>query len=152
MKFFRLIFLVSLLFHITNHLYGQSFYDYYVTKSKAWNVIGDLFSPPSHLENKLGNYRSPLRFYEGDTVLTKKDWSYRREEIRNRWMDMMGPWPEIITNQKFEIISTEKIEDFVQHKVRFYWTPNEQTEGYLLIPDRQGSKPAVISVFYEPET
>ncbi|MFA6795879.1 MAG: prolyl oligopeptidase family serine peptidase, partial [Proteiniphilum sp.] len=55
-------------------------------------------------------------------------------------------------NQEFEILSSTKREDFTQHKVRFYWTPNEQTEGYLLIPDKKGSKPAVVTVFYEPET
>ena len=64
----------------------------------------------------------------------------------------MGPWPEVMKNQEFEILSSTKREDFTQHKVRFYWTPNEQTEGYLLIPDKKGSKPAVVTVFYEPET
>ncbi len=40
----------------------------------------------------------------------------------------------------------------MQYCVRFYWTPNEQTEGYLLVPDKEGKKPAVITTFYEPET
>lgn len=40
----------------------------------------------------------------------------------------------------------------MQYRVRFYWTPNEQTEGYLLVPDKEGKKPAVITTFYEPET
>ncbi len=55
-------------------------------------------------------------------------------------------------DQKLEIIDTQQRENFTQHKVRFYWTPNEQTEGYLLIPNKEGKKPAVITVFYEPET
>ena len=64
----------------------------------------------------------------------------------------MGKWPPIIKNQKFEILDTLKRENFYQYRVRFYWVPNEQTEGYLLIPDKRGKKPAIISVFYEPET
>lgn len=62
-------------------------------------------------------------------------------------MNLMGKWPPIIKNQKFEILDTLKRENFYQYRVRFYWVPNEQTEGYLLIPDKRGKKPAIISVF-----
>ena len=34
----------------------------------------------------------------------------------------------------------------------FRWLPSETTEGYLLVPHRKGRKPAVITLFYEPET
>lgn len=47
---------------------------------------------------------------------------------------------------------TTEREDFKQHLVRFYWTPLEQTYGYLLEPNKKGKHPAVITVFYEPET
>lgn len=46
---------------------------------------------------------------------------------------------------------TTEREDFKQHLVRFYWTPLEQTYGYLLEPNKKGKHPAVITVFYEPE-
>lgn len=65
---------------------------------------------------------------------------------------MMGEWPELITDQTFEILETTRRENFTQHKVRFRWLPNATTKGYLLIPDGEGKKPAAISVFYEPET
>src|SRR5699024_1297795 len=34
------------------------------------------------------------------------------------------------------------------------WIPNQQTKGYLLVPDedRKKKNPAVITVYYEPET
>jgi len=136
----------------TGNLSSQSFYHYYKAKNKAWGAISNYFMPPVRFENQLGDYRSPLRFYNGEKVMTKENWQNRRTEIRNRWMDMLGPWPEVIRDQEFEILSTIQREDFIQHKVRFYWTPNEQTEGYLLIPDKKGPKPAVVTVFYEPET
>lgn len=91
-------------------------------------------------------------FYNGDSVKTKADWQKRRSEIKNKWMEMMGEWPPLLTSQWFEVISQEQREDFTQYKVRFYWTPDEQTEGYLLVPNKKGKKPAVITVFYEPET
>ncbi|MDR2915933.1 MAG: S9 family peptidase [Tannerella sp.] len=121
-------------------------------KSDTWNKIEAYFDPPEEFKNQYGDYRSPLKFYNGETVRTKPDWQKRREEIRYKWMSLMGEWPPIIKGQKFEIMETTHRENFTQHRIQFYWTPNQQTEGYLLIPDKKGKKPAVITVFYEPET
>ncbi len=67
-------------------------------------------------------------------------------------MSLLGQWPPVITGQTLEILDTLHRGNFMQYRVRFYWTPNEQTEGYLLVPDKEGKKPAVITTFYEPET
>lgn len=123
-----------------------------LTHQEAWNKLSAYFTPPPIYRYNYGSYRSPLLFYNGDTVKTANDWQKRRTEIKERWMDMMGHWPPVMTGQQLEILDTLKREDFRQCRVRFYWTPNEQTEGYLLIPDKKGKKPAVITVFYEPET
>jgi len=64
----------------------------------------------------------------------------------------MGPWPELITTPEVSILVTERRDNFVQHTVRFRWLPEEFTTGYLLIPDGSGPRPAVVTVFYEPET
>lgn len=152
MQHIKLYILFGFVIWVPGKLSSQSFYHYYETKNRAWSNIANYFTPPARLENQMGDYRSPLRFYNGDKVETKEDWQKRRKEIRDRWMERMGPWPEVIRDQAFEVLSSTQKEDFTQHKVRFYWTPNEQTEGYLLIPDKKGSKPAVITVFYEPET
>ena len=57
-------------------------------------------------------------------------------------------------DQELEIIDSVHREDFTQYTVRFNWTPQEKTQGYLLVPDgdRKEKKPAVITVYYEPET
>lgn len=133
---------------------SQSFYQYYTIKNKAWKTISPCFSPPEEytMRYQHEDYRSPLLFYNGDSVKTKQDWKKRREEIHSRWMEMMGAWPPLLKEQEFEIVDEEKVETFTRYKVRFNWTPNEQTEGYLLVPDTKGEKPAIITVFYEPET
>lgn len=120
--------------------------------NENWRTITPYLNPPEKYRNKYEGYRSPLFFYDGLPVKTKGDWEKRRKEIRSHWMEMMGEWPPIIEDQQFTILETVQREDFTQYKVRFYWTPNEQTDGYLLIPETRGKKPAVISVFYEPET
>ena len=121
-------------------------------KERLWNQISAFFSPPGEFHDKFGGYRSPLKFYNGDSVRSAKDWARLKEEIKNRWHEMMGEWPPLIGNQQFEIIESEERENFIQHKVRFFWLPGEQTQGYLLIPKGEGEKAAVITLFYEPET
>jgi dienelactone hydrolase len=122
-------------------------------KQEIWKKIAPYFSPPAQYENKFGDYRSPLKFYSGKAVRTKNDWRKRREEIYDRWSDMLGEWPALLKEQKMEILDSVAREDFTQYSVRFYWTPAERTQGYLLVP-RGGNakKPAVITVYYEPET
>jgi len=123
-----------------------------ISNDTIWNKIEPFFTPPSAYLNNLGNYRSPLIFYDGNPVNNKDDWQQRRIEILNRWHNLMGEWPSLIKNQDLEILETIQRENFIQNRVRFYWTPQEQTEGYLLVPERGGKKPAVVIVYYEPET
>ncbi len=125
------------------------------TKREAavvWEKIATDFSVPAAYVDDYGTYRSPLKFYNGNMVRTPEDWQKRNKEIRNRWQKLMGHWPALITDKKLEILDSVRRENFMQYKVRFYWLPDEQTEGYLLVPDGEGEKPAVITVFYEPET
>ncbi|MFC1508247.1 sialidase [Candidatus Omnitrophota bacterium] len=120
--------------------------------SQMWDKIASFFSAPSNYIEKYGDYRSPLTFYDGRRVKTPEDWKKRREEILSRWHEMMGAWPAFIEKQDVEILKMERRENFTQYHIRFNWTPNEKTDGYLLIPDGEGKRPAVITVYYEPET
>ena len=121
-------------------------------KEKLWEQLAPYFSPPEEYRKVYGDFRSPLKFYNGEPVRSAEEWERRRGEIKSRWHEMMGQWPELITSQQFEVIESEERENFTQHKVRFFWLPGQATEGYLLVPHGKGKKPAVITVFYEPET
>jgi hypothetical protein len=112
------------------------------------------YTPPSEFAGDGGDFRSPLLFEDGSRVTTAEQWQKRREEILSIWTAHLGEWPEVITEPEVEILDTTKRENFTQHRVRFLWTPTEKTTGYLLIPDkaRPGQAPAVVTVYYEPET
>ncbi|MGB4398101.1 MAG: acyl-CoA thioester hydrolase/BAAT C-terminal domain-containing protein, partial [Daejeonella sp.] len=121
--------------------------------SKAnWKDISSFFVPPTSFQGKFGKYRSPLNFYDGRQVKTQEDWKERRTEILYRWTELMGKWPPFIKNQTMEVLETTPRDGYTQLRVRFSWLPNETTDGYLLLPDGGGKKPAVITVFYEPES
>jgi dienelactone hydrolase len=127
-------------------------YGYGQSDDPAWSRLRPYFSPPEIFQRQYGNLRSPLRFYDGREVKSKKDWAVRRQEIRTRWMALMGPWPDLISHPQYSLLDSSLRENFIQYKIRFYWRPDETTDGYLLIPLKKGKKPAVITVFYEPET
>ncbi|MDB4582978.1 S9 family peptidase [Draconibacterium sp.] len=123
-----------------------------VAKQELWQEIAPFFIPPDSFKNRYGDFRSPLKFDNGNTVRTPEEWKKRRKELADQWQNMMGKWPPLLKNQKFEFLDSVKRENFMQYKVRFYWLPNEKTEGYLLLPDGKDIRPAVITVYYEPET
>jgi len=120
--------------------------------AELWKQIQNHFEPPTEFVEDFGLYRSPLIFNDGSDVRTRDDWKHRRAEILKQWTKLLGEWPPLITQPKVEILESKRREKFVQHQVRFEWIPGELTTGYLLIPDGSGKRPAVLSVFYEPET
>jgi len=123
------------------------------SKSSALpDTLKPYFSPPPAWKGKLGKYRSPLKFADGTQVKTAADWKRRRAEILTQWQTMLGKWPPLDTNPKVEILESKRRESFMQHRIRFAWTPQKKTIGYLLIPVSKGPHPAVVTVFYEPET
>jgi hypothetical protein len=124
------------------------------SKKQIWKKISPYFAPPPEFADSLGSYRSPLKFYNGRLVRSSADWERRRNEIKNQWHRMMGEWPEVLTEQRFEFLDSTQQTGFMQYRVRFLWMPGQPTEGYLLVPDGSSEKkrPAVITVFYEPET
>ena len=121
-------------------------------KSNSTDRLREFFIPPNEWKGKLGNYRSPLIFNDESKVETPKDWSRRRIEIRKIWMHLMGQWPKLIMEPKVMVLSEIRRGNFRQLKVRFKWTPVESTTGYLLIPNGKGKRPAVVTVYYEPES
>ena len=123
------------------------------TPEDLYKRLAPYFSPPADLAKDLGTFRSPLKFYDGTPVKTADDWAKRREEIRKKWHDLMGPWPELVAKPKIEYLEKEHRENFTQHHVKIEVAPGRMTEDtYLLIPDGKGPFPAVLVVFYEAKT
>ncbi len=108
--------------------------------------------PPKAYTDDLGNDKSPLDFADGSRAQTPADWRRRRSEILSTWQDLLGKWPPLITDPDVEVLDSRRRDGFTQQKIRFRWTPTETTTGYLLRPDGAGPFPAVVTVYYEPET
>jgi dienelactone hydrolase len=120
--------------------------------ASAWRAIAPFFQPPVEFANQLGHFRSPLLFNDGSAVTNAAGWPRRRAEILREWNELMGSWPNIIERPKLEILSETNREQFVQRRVRVEIGPEQTGEGWLLLPEGHGPFPAVLVVFYEPET
>jgi hypothetical protein len=104
------------------------------------------------LAGDFGAYRSPLVFDDGRPVKTAEDWAKRREELLRYWHTMLGPWPPPIDRPSVEVLESKRRDNFTQKKVRIEAAPQLHLDGYLLVPDGAGPRPAVLVVYYEPET
>ncbi|MGV3485439.1 MAG: dienelactone hydrolase family protein [Planctomycetaceae bacterium] len=121
--------------------------------SPYWKKIEPFFSPPAAYQGQFGTYASPLMFRDGSVARSADDWARRRREILGEWESLLGKWPPLIEQPVVEVLDTQSRDGITQHRIRFAWTPDEKTTGYLLIPDRRSSPcPGVVTVYYEPET
>ena len=115
--------------------------------------LAPFFAPPPEFARDFGDYRSPLKFSDGHTVQSAAEWPARRAEILKSWPGRLGAWPALLGKPRIDIRTTERRENFTQHKVRVDIGPGpRQCDGWLLVPDGSGPFPAVLAVFYEPET
>lgn len=122
-------------------------------------VSGDLPGPlasafrcPAEFHGDLGKYRSPLTFDDGRPVRDADGWQRRRKEILTAWYGIIGAWPPLIEGPRVEVLGSERRESFDQRRVRVEVATGRTMDGYLLVPDGRGPFPAVLVVFYEPET
>ena len=111
------------------------------------------FQPPAKWKEQYGSYRSPLIFADGSKVKTAKDWRRRRAELKEEWEGLLGRWPAHQAKPEVEVLEKTQRDGIQVEKIRFNWTPNEKTTGYLLTPKKSSEpRPAVVTVYYEPET
>lgn len=118
----------------------------------AWSRISPLFRPAPEWQDQLGSYRSVLSFADGSRVTSAEQWPRRRQEIQASWQQLLGEWPKPIEKPVWEVVSDTRRDGFRQQRVRFAISPGQMHEGWLLVPDVPGPKPAVLVPYYEPET
>lgn len=120
----------------------------------ADHPLSDFARPPGDpAMTATGPRPRPLRrFEDGRPVERPADWAERRVEIRSAWEEALGSWPPRLERPVLEVLSTERREGFTQQKVRLPLSAEVPGTGYVLIPDGKGPFPAVLVVFYDPET
>ncbi len=114
--------------------------------------LGVAYNPPPAFRDDLGPYRSPLIFDNGQEVQSARDWSIRRREILHDWHDVMGTWPRLIDRPRVETLGQYQLEGHLQERILLEVAPWTSMPGYLLSPSGKGPFPAVLVLYYEPES
>ena len=123
-------------------------------ESAAWRRIQAYFEPPPNLRDDYGDFRQWLHDAHGEP-LGAEQWPALRAEIRDDWITAMGQFPPPIRHPRVAYEGLEIRDAGVrQYRVRFALAPGHVGHAYLLIPKDAalGATPAVVTVFYEPET
>ena len=122
-------------------------------KDRLWSRLQPFFEPPAEYAEQFGEYRSPLIDREGIRITRPEEWDTHREALRREWHQKLGEWPEVNKDPEVEVVSTEALSHGVTLKtIRFEWAPGEETRAHLLRPQGKPPFPAVITLYYEPET
>ncbi|MBM3882044.1 MAG: sialidase [Verrucomicrobia bacterium] len=117
-----------------------------------WARLAPHFEVPAAFAGQWGSYRSPLQFTDGTPVETAADWPRRRAQIAQQWGDLLGPWPPLLERPRVDVLAESARENLGQQRVRVEIAPDQTGEGWLLRPPGPGPFPAVLVVYYEPET
>jgi sugar lactone lactonase YvrE/dienelactone hydrolase len=122
-------------------------------RERLQQQLADYYTPPTEFAGKLGSYRSPLRFANGQRVESLADWQRRRQEIFDLWQKRLGPWPPLVEKPEVKLQETVERDGYRQRRITVQISPEGRTvEGYLLVPQGDGPFPAVLVPFYEPLT
>ncbi|MEW4567823.1 SGNH/GDSL hydrolase family protein [Tautonia sp. JC769] len=116
-------------------------------------TLRNSFGPPAEFADDLETYSSPLIFNDGRAVRLASDWTERRREILESWHALMGSWPPLVEQPRTELLGVVPRDGFEQRSVRVEVAPGgRMLGGYALVPEGEGPFPAMLVVFYEPET
>jgi hypothetical protein len=110
------------------------------------------FAPPPEWQGKLGPYRSPLVFYDGTPVSRAEDWPRRRAEIRERWIEILGPWPDLEEKPHFDVLESTESKNVTVKRLRLELPPRGIGFAHLMIPKGAQHCPAVLVLSADGET
>lgn len=102
----------------------------------AW--LADVQQPPQKLAPDDPGFFEPLLIADDQSpVRTLDHWRQRRDVLRQRWLEMLGPMPER-PPVELTVISEDRPEGCLRQLVRYESETGLPVEGYLLRPEPLG--------------
>ena len=118
-----------------------------------WGRIGGFFTPPAQYAGDFGRYASVLNLPDGSRITTAEQWNQRRVEIRDYWLEQIGPWPAPIQHPRIVLDygTTVSPEGITRHDIELETFPGTTSRSILLTPPGNGPFPAVLDVWYDAQ-
>jgi dienelactone hydrolase len=111
--------------------------------------LAEIQQPPAKLPKAAPELSDLLTDESGRRITTRDAWFKRRDELRDWWLDFLGPLPaERKMPPKLTVVEEDRPEGIIRQLVRYEIEPGLLTEAYLLKPAKQNGKAPGIAVFH----
>ena len=110
--------------------------------------FGDVTTPPAGVPEASRPLKPLLIDGNGDAVTTLDGWKARRQELRDAWIQFLGPLPQAPDGGiKLKIVSEETLDRCTRTRVRYEVEPGRIVEAFLLKPTTKGpaKRPAIVA-------
>ena len=111
-----------------------------------------LTQPPRGFQLDASRYESPLVQEDGGRADSVVAWMKQRQKLRQQWMQLMGPWPELLEHSPLRMEAARRVDQHFEQQVQLQASLGKWIDGWLLLPDGEGPFASVLVVFYDPET
>ena len=102
----------------------------------AW--LDEVQRPPDRAARGSAGRLEPLLVNDaGEAIETLAEWKPKRQALRERWLEFLGPMPTQRPAVELEILAEDRDDGVLRRLVRYESEPGERVEGYLLLPEEQ---------------
>lgn len=98
------------------------------------SVLRDLHHPPEAPLADAPKLSPLLRSIEGEAITAREEWEKRRNDLRSKWLEILGELPRDRGPLEAQVIATEELTRFRRRRVRYRIEDGVYAEGYLLMP------------------
>jgi dienelactone hydrolase len=111
--------------------------------------LSEIQQPPKSLPADAPTLSDLLVAADGRKIHDLDAWNKRRTEIRQWWLDFLGPMPaERKAAPPLTVVEEDRADGVVRQLVRYEIEPGINTEAYLLQPERLPAKAPGVAVFH----
>lgn len=109
--------------------------------------LAEVQTPPKELPADGAQLAPLLVDSAGRPIATLAAWQRRRDELRQAWLDFLGPLQVDRPTPRLEILEEDRRDGVQRQLVRYESEPGLPVEGYLLRPlDARGPLPGVVAM------
>lgn len=113
------------------------------TKPLSW--LAEVQTPPANMPPGAPKLSPLLVDAAGRPITTAGAWQARRAELKERWLDFLGRFPEERPPVKLKVLEEDRPAGVVRQLVQYESEPGLPVEGYLLFPEKvDGRLPGVL--------
>jgi dienelactone hydrolase len=111
--------------------------------------LKEIQTPPEKLPADAPKLADLLVDADGRKIATLEGWRKRRQELRQWWLEFLGPLPaERKTPPKLEVVQEDRADGIVRQLVKYDVEPGITTEAYLCRPAKIDGKVPGIAAFH----